>query len=29
MTNALRSHTKLLKLRAGDFSQRDDLFASK
>jgi hypothetical protein len=29
MTNALRVNTKLLELRSGDFSQRDDLLARK
>ena len=29
MTNAVRVNTKLLKLRGGDFSQRDDLLARK
>jgi len=29
MANAVRIKTKLLKLRCGDFSQRDDLLASK
>jgi hypothetical protein len=29
MANALGGKTQLLKLRAGDFSQRDDLLATK
>ena len=29
MANAVRVNTKLLKLRCGDFSQRDDLLARK
>ena len=29
MTNAVRIETKLLKLRGGDFSQRDNLLARK
>ena len=29
MANAVRINTKLLELRGGDFSQRDDLLARK